>query len=193
MPKNPLIPEDFDRNNFETPDWFFRRLDEEFHFTYDLAATEKNRKCEKYIGTAENSLGQYWHRLSNGFMFLNPPYKPLRPWILKAQQEARWGAKLVLVVPPWVQNRTYFHQYRPDEIRTIIGRISFCINGVEIDGNRDDTCILVYDNARRNPRVTWITRESIAPAKVPVPNLSEIRSEGRKRPLNEQPKLENAL
>jgi len=51
-------------NEFSTPQWLFDKLNEEFNFEYDLACTEQNAKCEKYLAYPEyDSLEVDWHKL----------------------------------------------------------------------------------------------------------------------------------
>ncbi len=47
-----------------TPQDFFDRLDDEFHFTLDPCATPENAKCDKYFTVKEDGLKQdwQWHR-----------------------------------------------------------------------------------------------------------------------------------
>ena len=45
---------------WETPMDLFKILDDEFHFTLDPCATEKNHKCDKYYTKEENGLLQNW-------------------------------------------------------------------------------------------------------------------------------------
>ena len=62
-----------DKNYWETPQDFFNKLNEKYHFTFDLAASDSNAKCKSYFTETDNSLSQDWHRIS-GNLFLNPPY-----------------------------------------------------------------------------------------------------------------------
>lgn len=39
-----------------TPQDFFNKLDQEFHFTLDAAATPKSAKCRRYYTPADNGL-----------------------------------------------------------------------------------------------------------------------------------------
>ncbi|TDI78763.1 MAG: adenine methyltransferase [Caldithrix sp.] len=48
------------RNNWETPQSFFDKLHEEFHFESDVCATSENAKCKKYYSPAEDGLKQEW-------------------------------------------------------------------------------------------------------------------------------------
>ena len=43
-----------------TPQNFFDKLDDEFHFTLDPCADEFNHKCEKYFTEEDNGLEQCW-------------------------------------------------------------------------------------------------------------------------------------
>jgi len=43
-----------------TPRDFFKKLDEEFHFTLDAAATDKTALCKKYFTPEIDGLKQNW-------------------------------------------------------------------------------------------------------------------------------------
>lgn len=43
-----------------TPQDFFNKLDEEFHFNLDPCCTHENAKCEKHFTAAEDGLSQNW-------------------------------------------------------------------------------------------------------------------------------------
>lgn len=149
------------RNNYETPRWLFNSLNEEFNFQYDLACNRENCRLDKGLYVEDyNSLEVDWHKLSSGWLYINPPYSPLRPWIEKAQLETRLGAKIVMLVPPIVTTR-YFMQHLPNEIRFIVGRINFENNGIEVRGNMFDSCLLIYDGTESETSVKWITRDSL--------------------------------
>ena len=47
-------------NEWATPQDFFDRLNEEFHFNLDPCATDENHKCEKYFTLADDGLSQNW-------------------------------------------------------------------------------------------------------------------------------------
>ena len=63
-----------------TPQNFFDRLNEEFHFVLDAAATDKTAKCKKYFTPADDGLAQSWN--CGGAVFCNPPY---------GRQIGKWG------------------------------------------------------------------------------------------------------
>ena len=47
-------------DEWATPQWFFDRLDDEFHFTLDPCSTDENAKCEKHYTREQNGLLQDW-------------------------------------------------------------------------------------------------------------------------------------
>ena len=67
----------------KTPEWatpqdFFDKLDEEFHFDLDVCATDENAKCSRYFTKEQDGLSQQWggsfiatlhmgERLANGW------------------------------------------------------------------------------------------------------------------------------
>ena len=57
-------------NEWETPQWFFDELNEEFNFTLD-PCSNGNHKCKKFYTIKEDGLKQDW---SKDVVFMNPPY-----------------------------------------------------------------------------------------------------------------------
>lgn len=51
------------KQDWVTPDWLFTKLDREFHFGLDAAASDLNHKCEKYFTEADDGLKQKWGAL----------------------------------------------------------------------------------------------------------------------------------
>lgn len=73
-----------------TPQDFFDRLNEEFGFVLDAAATDKTAKCTLYYTPETDGLSQSWDR--GGAVFCNPPYgREIGKWVKKAYEEARGG------------------------------------------------------------------------------------------------------
>jgi len=144
-------------NYFETPDLFFKKWNEIYDFKFDLSANEGNSKCPKYYTEAQDSLKQDWHQI-NGWLWLNPPYSPLKPWVQKAQQEADKGAKIVMLIPP-ILNTRYFAERLPSEIIYIVGRLPFLnYKKIPMKGNSHDSCLVVYDGKNQNTHVRWAFR-----------------------------------
>ena len=55
-----------------TPQDFFDKLNAEFGFVLDPAATDKTAKCSLYYTLETDGLSQSWDR--GGAVFCNPPY-----------------------------------------------------------------------------------------------------------------------
>lgn len=80
-------------NEWETPQAFFDKLDEEFHFDIDVCALPHNTKCEKYYSPDDDGLKQHW----NGRCWMNPPYgRSIGEWMRKAYEESRGGIGCML-------------------------------------------------------------------------------------------------
>ena len=146
-------------NVFGTPQWLFDTLNKEFEFSWDLACNDDNKKCENGYTENDDSLKQDWHKL-DGWLWLNPPYSPLKPWIVKAQAETKLGAKIVMLCPPIVTTK-YFSEWLPSEIRFIVGRVPFLLNDVEMKANTNDSCLLIYEQKIRQPKITYIRRDEL--------------------------------
>lgn len=109
-----------------TPQDFFDKLDNEFHFTLDAAATDKTAKCSIYFTPKNDGLKNPWD-LTKGAVFCNPPYgREISKWVEKAYTEALKGIQIVLLIPARTDT-TYFHDFinGKAEIRFIKGRLKF--------------------------------------------------------------------
>ena len=110
------------RSDRETPHGFFADLDEEFHFTLDVCASQDNAKCARYFTAADDGLTQPWE----GVCWMNPPYgRGVERWIRKAYESALQGATVVCLVKSTTETQ-WWQTYTPHaEIRYIKGRITF--------------------------------------------------------------------
>ena len=118
-----------------TPQDFFDKLNEEFGFVLDAAATEKTAKCKLYYTPETDGLSQSWNR--GGAVFCNPPYgRSIGKWVQKAYEEAQAGTRIVLLIPARTDT-SYFHDYiyGKAEIRFIRGRLRF----TDDDGNSSES------------------------------------------------------
>lgn len=110
---------------WETPQDFFDRLNEEFHFDLDVCATPENAKCKRFMTKADDALhpSQRWF---GNVCWMNPLYgKQIKDWMRKAYEESQCGATVVCLVP----SRTdagWWHDYAmKGEIRFVRGRLKF--------------------------------------------------------------------
>jgi phage N-6-adenine-methyltransferase len=111
-------------NEWETPQEFFNKLNQEFNFTLD-PCSNRNHKCDKYFTIKEDGLRQDW---SKDIVFMNPPYGGhTGDWIRKAYEESKRGAIVVCLIVS-SSDRSYWHEYifpYANQIRFIRGRLRF--------------------------------------------------------------------
>ena len=132
-----------------TPQDFFDKLNAEFGFVLDPAATDKTAKCSLYYTPETDGLSQSWDR--GGAVFCNPPYgREIGKWVQKAFEEARGGYPIVLLIPARTDT-AYFHDYiyGKAEIRFVRGRLRF----TDDDGNAADpapfpSMVVIYNGER---------------------------------------------
>jgi phage N-6-adenine-methyltransferase len=85
--------------NVATPEQFVKAIENHLgiRFKYDLAADAENKKAAIYYDEYENSLAQEWP--TDGWCWLNPPFKKLTKWINKCEEQAALGSKIVSIWP----------------------------------------------------------------------------------------------
>lgn len=118
-------------DEWETPKSFFEELDKEFGFTLDVAASDKNAKCNKYFTKEQNGLLQDW---GGETVFCNPPYSRKgnqNIWIKKCFEESKKPNTTVVALIPARTDTARFHDFiqHKAEIRFLRGRLVFEYNG----------------------------------------------------------------
>ena len=73
------------KDDWTTPQDFFDKLNEEFHFTVDLCADDYNHKCEKYYTKQNDGMKA---DLTGEIVFCNPPYgrSETKKWVKKCSE-----------------------------------------------------------------------------------------------------------
>ena len=117
-----------EHGDWETPQDFFDKLNEEFHFAVDVCATSENAKCQIYFTPETDGLAQEW--IGEKSFWMNPPYgRQIGKWIRKAFESAVNGTVVVCLLPARTDTK-WFHDYcMKGEIRFIRGRLHFKRNG----------------------------------------------------------------
>ena len=114
------------KEDWATPQDFFDKLDEEFHFDLDPCADAENAKCKEYFTKEENGLLKDW---GGRRVFCNPPYgrTSTGEWIRKCYEEAKKPGTVVVALIPARTDTRFFHDYiyHKAEIRVIKGRLKF--------------------------------------------------------------------
>ena len=109
---------------WETPQNFFDRLNEEFCFTLDPCCTDENAKCKKHYTKEQDGLKQDW---TGEIVYCNPPYgREMPKWIKKCYEHYIGGGIAVMLIPARTDTKA-FHDYiyGKAEIRFIRGRLKF--------------------------------------------------------------------
>ena len=116
------------KQDWNTPRSLFDKLNQEFRFSCDLAASKENALCSKFYDQGKDGLSQKW----DGVCWLNPPYgdksSKMVNWIKKAYNDSRSNPNLIVVMLiPARTNTKWFHEYcmKAAEIRFICGRPKF--------------------------------------------------------------------
>lgn len=93
-------------DEWQTPDWLFKELNQEFSFDIDLCADHTNSKCDWYGREfldsfyANKETGEFTgiEGFINGkICFMNPPYSNPKPFIEKAWEDSK-HCKIVCLV-----------------------------------------------------------------------------------------------
>ncbi|WP_063864841.1 phage N-6-adenine-methyltransferase, partial [Enterobacter hormaechei] len=89
------------RDLWRTPPALFASLDAEFCFQLDAAAAPLNALCRKFITAEQNTLETPWADYMSipGYVWLNPPYSDIMPFIKKAAAESANQIGTVMLVP----------------------------------------------------------------------------------------------
>ena len=115
------------KQEWKTPTDLYNKINNEFNFTFDLAADSTNAKCIKYFTFEDNALNQTW----NGTCWLNPPYGrfdfKLEHWVKKAFYETEKDSCVVVMLIPARTNTKWWHNFcmKSAEIKFICGRPKF--------------------------------------------------------------------
>lgn len=132
------------KEDWETPQDFFDKLNEEFKFTLDPCATTENAKCEQFYTKEQDGLLQDW---GGEIVFCNPPYgrKSTADWIRKCAEESKKPGTTVVMLIFARTDTIAFHEYiyKKAEIRFIKGRLKF---GNSKDSAPFPSMVVVFQN-----------------------------------------------
>lgn len=139
-----------DSNEWETPLSLFNLLEEEFPFSFDVAATDENHLCDCYWTLREDALSKSWRGTGHQFFWCNPPYgRAIGKFVKKAYEESGDGLKVVCLIPARTDT-AWWHDYcAKAEIRYIRGRLKFInrtLSSCRLDGT-DKTASAPFPSA----------------------------------------------
>ena len=119
-----------------TPKDLYDKLNDEFCFALDAAATDSTAKCAKYYTPQDDGLAHTWN--CGGAVFCNPPYgRTLGKWVQKGFTESLKMPYPVVMLIPARTDTSYFHDFilGRAEIRFLRGRLRFTTANGESIGN----------------------------------------------------------
>lgn len=124
------------KDDWETPRDFYKKLDDEFHFTLDPCCTHESAKCEKHYTKNDDGLSKDW---SGEIVFCNPPYSKngnQDAWVKKCYTESLKPNTTVVALLPSRTDTNRFHDciLGKAEIRFIRGRLVFEVDGKPLIG-----------------------------------------------------------
>ncbi len=111
------------KTDWRTPPDLFGKLNDEFHFTLDPAATAENALCHKYYTEADDGLSKCW---DGEIVFCNPPYERyiIDQWVKKGSEILNGICVMLLAVRSDTDRWDWYIQWQT-EVRLIHGRVHF--------------------------------------------------------------------
>ncbi|QMV78123.1 phage N-6-adenine-methyltransferase [Enterobacter hormaechei] len=138
------------RDLWRTPPALFASLDAEFCFQLDAAAAPHNALCRKFITAEQNTLQTPWADYLNvpGYVWLNPPYSDITPFVKKAASESANQIGTVMLVPADTSVGWFKEAIQTaSEVRFITaGRLAFVnpLTGKPVSGNNKGSMLIIW-------------------------------------------------
>lgn len=138
------------RDLWRTPPALFASLDAEFCFQLDAAAAPHNALCRKFITAEQNTLETSWADYLNvpGYVWLNPPYSDITPFVKKAAAESANQIGTVMLVPADTSVGWFKEAIQTaSEVRFITaGRLAFInpVTGKPVSGNNKGSMLIIW-------------------------------------------------
>ncbi|HBL8821913.1 TPA: phage N-6-adenine-methyltransferase [Enterobacter hormaechei] len=138
------------RDLWRTPPALFASLDAEFCFQLDAAAAPHNALCRKFITAEQNTLETPWADYLNvpGYVWLNPPYSDIMPFVKKAAAESTNQIGTVMLVPADTSVGWFKEAIQTaSEVRLITaGRLAFInpVTGKPVSGNNKGSMLIIW-------------------------------------------------
>ncbi|WP_320729776.1 phage N-6-adenine-methyltransferase [Enterobacter roggenkampii] len=138
------------RDLWRTPPALFASLDAEFCFQLDAAAAPHNALCRKFITAEQNTLETPWADYLSipGYVWLNPPYSDITPFVKKAAAESANQIGTVMLVPADTSVGWFKEAIKTaSEVRFITaGRLAFInpVTGKPVSGNNKGSMLIIW-------------------------------------------------
>ncbi|MCF6685235.1 phage N-6-adenine-methyltransferase [Raoultella ornithinolytica] len=156
------------RNLWQTPIPLFVALDAEFCLTLDAAASSDNALCNRYITEQQDTLIAPWgdFLVSPGYVWLNPPYSDITPFVQKAAAESKNQIGTVMLVPADTSVGWFREAIETaSEVRFIVGgRLAFInpVSGKPVSGNNKGSMLIIWHPyPRTHCQFTTVERDAL--------------------------------
>lgn len=156
------------RNLWQTPIPLFVALDAEFCLTLDAAASADNALCNRYITEEQDTLVTPWGNflVSPGYVWLNPPYSDITPFVQKAAAESKNQIGTVMLVPSDTSVGWFREAIETaSEVRFIVGgRLAFInpVSGKPVSGNNKGSMLIIWHPyPRTHCQFTTVERDAL--------------------------------
>lgn len=135
-------------DQWETPQWLFDELNDEFNFKIDLCASEENKKCHDFY----DDVFKYSSIWTEGSIFMNPPYSKPAPFIQKAWDTAFKDRNIVVMLLKCDTSTSWwgifwdYENHKPKanvEIRFMPKRLQFFRPDKKKDNANFPSCIVI--------------------------------------------------
>ncbi len=125
-------------------------------FAVDLAASRENSVASVYFTEEMNSLTQSWI-MQGRWVWCNPPFSNIKPWVDKADEEALKGAQIAMLLPASV-GANWWLDYVDGKAHALFlnGRLTFV---GEIAPYPKDCALLLYTPYIRGGYEVWNWRD----------------------------------
>ncbi|HCT2143257.1 TPA: phage N-6-adenine-methyltransferase [Raoultella ornithinolytica] len=138
------------RDLWRTPPALFACLNAEFCFQLDAAAAAHNALCRKFITAEQNTIETPWADYLSipGYVWLNPPYSDITPFVKKAAAESANQIGTVMLVPADTSVGWFKEAIQTaSEVRFITaGRLAFInpVTGKPVSGNNKGSMLIIW-------------------------------------------------
>lgn len=156
------------RDLWRTPPALFACLNAEFCFQLDAAAAAHNALCRKFITAEQNTLETPWADYLSipGYVWLNPPYSDITPFVKKAAAESANQIGTVMLVPADTSVGWFKEAIQTaSEARFITaGRLAFInpVTGKPVSGNNKGSMLIIWHPyPRTHCQFTTVERDAL--------------------------------
>lgn len=156
------------RDLWRTQPALFACLNAEFCFQLDAAAAAHNALCRKFITAEQNTLETPWGDYLSipGYVWLNPPYSDITPFVKKAATESANQIGTVMLVPADTSVGWFKEAIQTaSEVRFITaGRLAFInpVTGKPVNGNNKGSMLIIWHPyPRTHCRFSTVERDAL--------------------------------